>query len=160
MRRFKIAAAFAGITAGLVTIFGAVSPGASAAPASVCQTGHRGQPAYDRACLHTGKEADGGAAWVSIGKDSRRAVCKGGNVRAKAIDAVTDVTYDRYRNYKQVSGWAADMAQGECLRKGYADAVSGLSATNLHKLPKGTCWVETYYVNHKRAIQRETICKG
>lgn len=128
----RIAAAFAGIAVGMTVLF---APTASAsAPKSVCDTGHRGQPAYDRACLRTGTAGDAALLWfVSMpegrkGKErdgvmTRRSICKyaprHGGLKAWATDAVFDVTYDSYRNNKAVNGWVVDIARADCKRMGY-----------------------------------------
>lgn len=156
--------AFAGITTGMVALFTATTPAHSvpapaAAHKSVCDTGYRGQKEYDSKCLRTGTIGDAAKVWASV--NDRLTVCKTGNVRREAVELVTDVTYDRFRNNKKVNGWVADQAQGECLRLGYADPVSGLVPVNLRALPKGECWVEVSYANRAHTkINRETLCKG
>lgn len=177
-KAFKIATA--GLTAGVVAWFFATTPevmlpsAASTTAHSVCDTGHRGQPDYDAQCLRTGTPA-AAAWWFSTpeGKrgherddmTTRRGICKfayrHGGVRREAAELVNDMSYDTYRNYKQVNGWVADAAQGDCLRLGYNDPTSGLVAVNLHHLPKGDCWYEVSYANRKHTkINIEPLCKG
>jgi hypothetical protein len=158
---------FAAITATLVAAFGltAVAESTDVQPAaavtSVCATGFRGQPAYDRLCLKKGTRATGAALWFALDAASKRDVCRAGNVRKMAADALNDVAYDRYRNHGTVLAGVSDAAQGDCLRLGYADAVSGRAAVNLHTLPKGDCWVEMSYLNRKHIkINSEVLCKG
>lgn len=169
--------AFAGITAGLVALFTATTPAASGATGhtkSVCQTGTRGQAAYDRLCLHTGTRADAAKLWYSTpegkkGKETddfqtRRSICRYSGaigVRAQAIDLVTDMTYDNFRNDHKVNAWVADLAQGDCLRMGYSDPVSGLVSVDLKRLPhRDSCWIEVYYLGHGKKIKIEMLCKG
>ncbi len=55
----------------------APSAGASTAARSVCDTGFRGQPAYDRACLVKGSAGDAGVAWyVGYTDGQRKADCR------------------------------------------------------------------------------------
>jgi Spy/CpxP family protein refolding chaperone len=172
--------AFAGIGAGLLTLAFATTTPADAstppAPAHVAYDcahhGHRGDPAYDRACLTTGTRAQAAALWYSTPEGSRRthddmntrrSICanapRHGGVRAWATELVTDMTYDTYRNNKAMNAWVADTAQGDCLRMGYNDPVSGLASVNLRTLPhKHGCWVEVYYLGSK--INTEVLCKG
>jgi hypothetical protein len=181
---FKIRVAWAGITAGMVALFTAVSPGAEAAPRpttvtvtagkSVCDTGYRGQPEYDAKCLRHGTRGDAAKLWFDTpeGKrghlrddfTTRRSICKyaprHGGVRAQAKELVNDMAYDTFRNWHQMIRWAGDAAQGDCLRMGYSDPVSGLVVVNLRHLPKGDCWVEVSYADHKRKINTEVLCKG
>lgn len=170
----KIAVTLAGVLAGLAVVFAPVS---HAAPfkvttvTDVCKTGFRGNPAYDRKCLRTGTVRDAATLWFGTPVGSaqhmrdddttRRNLCafayRHGGVRAAAIDMVTDLTYDSYRNNRQVNNWVADMAQGDCLRLGYADPVSGLASVNLKQLPKGDCWYEVSYLGRK--INIEPLCR-
>ncbi len=159
--------AFAGITAGLVALFSTLTPGAQAAPDSA------------RSSLPVGNYGDAASFWASfpVGKpghlkdddSTRRAVCnfasRHGGVRAEAVELSTDVMYDNFRNYKQLTGWVADLAQGDCLRLGYSDLVSGMAPVNLRtELPKvkGKCWVEVYYLGKgkNKIINKEPICAG
>lgn len=129
--------AFAGIIAGMIVLFGA-SGGASAAPVtkstpSVCKTGHRGMPAYDRACLRSGTFRDGAALWLNLpagskGHESReafnrRSLCKYahefGGIRNVAREANNDVAYDRFSNYHTVLNWSASVAVLDCTSMGY-----------------------------------------
>lgn len=179
--RKHLTTAFTGITAGMVAWFMATTPAVSlpqptpVSAASVCETGQRGQADYDRLCLHTGTLVKASALWFSTPegkrgheKDdmaTRRGICKyayrHGGVRNEAAELVNDMAYDNYRNYKQVNAWTGDVAQGDCLRLGYTDPVSGRAAVNLSTLPKGNCWVEVYYGNATRTrISREVMCAG
>lgn len=148
---------FAGITAGMVALFAATGP----ADGAVSPT-------------RTGTFADAARLWYStpVGKrghvrddfTTRRSICKfadrHGGVRAQAVELVTDMTYDNYRNARQVNAWVATIAQGDCLRLGYADGVSGLVPVNLHHLPKGECWYEVSYYGKPRRVFIEPLCKG
>lgn len=175
----------AGITAAMIGAFAVVaSPStdavvpvalASSGKPSVCATGFRGQPAYDRQCLKTGTPGQAAALWFDTAEgkrghehdsmETRRDVCRfaarHGGVRKEAAEMVNDMAYDAYRNHKAVIGWFADAAQGDCLRLGYADAESGRVPVNLHALPKGDCWFEVSYLDHKHTkINTEALCKG
>lgn len=156
--------AFAGITAGLIGLFAAVTPGAQAAP----ETG--------RSALPVGTYADAARFWSSfpVGKrghvkdddSTRRGIChfapRHGGVRAEAVELSTDVMYDSFRNARQMEGWVADLVQGDCLRLGYADPASGMVPVNLRtELPHNgmSCWVEVSYLDkaHK-IVNKEPIC--
>lgn len=159
----------AGITAATIGLFAYIgSPATSGQPlelagasSSVCATGFRGQPAYDRRCLTTGTRATGAALWFGTPTATRRDVCRGGNVRTMAAETLNDVAYDRYRNHTVVLAGVSDAAQGDCLRLGYADPVSGLVAVNLRSLPKGDCWAEVSYADRKHTkIDTEILCKS
>lgn len=127
---------FTGVTAVLFAVFallGAPSSEAAERPASICETGFRGQPAYDRECLTRGTVGDAGALWYSTPKgkkgserddmSTRRSVCKyahrHGGIKRTATELVTDLTYDSYRNHKQVNGWVVSMARVDCAAMGY-----------------------------------------
>jgi hypothetical protein len=127
--------AFAGVLSGMILLFG-ITGSADAAPVkakSVCETGHRGQKAYDATCLKTGTFKNGAALWLSIpeGKKGRevpdnfdrRSLCKFagrfGGTRAVARDASYDVAYDAYRNHTAVLNWSASVAVLDCTSMGY-----------------------------------------
>lgn len=169
-----------GSIAGTVLFLGAVlatnttadaTPTTATVTPSICQTGHRGDAAYDRACLRTGTVGDAAKLWFSTpeGKpghetpdfQTRRSICaypgKAG-VRGRAKDLANDMAFDTYRNYGQVLNRVADMAQGECLKWGYADDRSGMVGVNLKTLPnRDHCWVEADRKHGK--IHTEVICK-
>lgn len=131
--RIRITAglAFAGITAAMVALFAPTATATSAR--SICETGFRGQPAYDRECLSTGVVGEAGALWYGFpkgvkGKErddsaTRRGVCKyahrHGGIKRAAVELVTDLTYDSYRNHKQVDRWVISMAVIDCHVMGY-----------------------------------------
>lgn len=123
-------AAFAGILAGLVALF-SLSGSAEAAPSvkrpavkSVCETGSRGQKAYDAKCLKTGTVMDGVNLWFryidggAVSKADRKAFCKDatstGHTRAGIIDGLFDVAYDSYRNHKFVLSIAGTVGVWDC----------------------------------------------
>lgn len=127
---------FAGLTAlffAMAHLLGAPSAEAVTAPASVCETGYRGQAEYDRLCLTTGTVGDAGALWYSVPKgkkgserddmSTRRSVCKFapryGGIKNTVTELVTDMTYDNYRNHKQVNRWVVSMATVDCRNMGY-----------------------------------------
>lgn len=128
-------AAFAGILAGLVALF-SLNGSAEAAPArpsvkvvkSVCETGHRGQKAYDAKCLKTGTILDGVNLWFryidggAVSKADRRAFCKDatstGHTRAGIIDGLFDVAYDNYRNHKLMLSVAGTVGVLDCQQLG------------------------------------------
>lgn len=128
----KIIAAF---VLGITMVVG-IGGSATAAPVkakSVCETGHRGQAAYDRKCLTTGTFKQAAALWLTIpagtkGRESadafnRRSLCKFagrfGGTKAVAREAVTDVAYDRFRNHVTVINWSASVAVMDCKSMGY-----------------------------------------
>jgi len=123
-------AAFAGILAGLVALF-SLNGSAEAAPSvkrpavkSVCETGSRGQKAYDAKCLKTGTVMDGVNLWFryidggAVSKADRKAFCKDatstGHTRAGIIDGLFDVAYDSYRNHKFVLSIAGTVGVWDC----------------------------------------------
>lgn len=119
--------------AGMIALF---TPTADAAPAdrvSVCATGHRGQPAYDRRCLRMGTPDDASMQWFSVelGKPhpvrddftTRRSICKyanrHGGIMAQTRELIGDMTYDAFRNNEQVNRWAGQYAKLNCTQLGY-----------------------------------------
>lgn len=123
-------AAFAGILAGLVALF-SLSGSAEAAPSvkrpavkSVCETGSRGQKAYDAKCLKTGTVLDGVNLWFryidggAVSKADRKAFCKDatstGHTRAGIIDGLFDVAYDNYRNHTRMLSIAGTVGVWDC----------------------------------------------
>ncbi|MER6605741.1 hypothetical protein ABT282_07450 [Streptomyces sp. NPDC000927] len=126
---------FAGLAITTALILG-VGGNAGATPVkvkSVCDTGHRGQPAYDAKCLKTGTFKSGALLWLSIpqGKKGsenpdnfdRRSLCKFagrfGGIRVVAREAVADTAYDTYRNDGAVVKWATSVAALDCASMGY-----------------------------------------
>jgi hypothetical protein len=128
-----IATAFAGTIAGLALLFAPTAQGAPTHTASVCDTGYRGQKAYDKACLTHGTVGDAAHLWyvTPAGRKgsehddamNRRSVCKfaylHGGLAADVRDLMTDVTYDSYRNDRQVRSWIVDIAKVDCRSMGY-----------------------------------------
>jgi len=127
-------AAFAGILAGLVALF-SLSGSAEAAPSvkrpavkSVCETGSRGQKAYDAKCLKTGTVMDGVNLWFryidggAVSKADRKAFCKDatstGHTRAGIIDGLFDVAYDNYRNHTRMLSIAGTVGVWDCAALG------------------------------------------
>lgn len=123
-------AAFAGILAGLVALF-SLGGSAEAAPSvkrpavkSVCETGSRGQKAYDAKCLKTGTVLDGVNLWFryidggAVSKADRKAFCKDatstGHTRAGIIDGLFDVAYDNYRNHNRMLSIAGTVGVWDC----------------------------------------------
>jgi len=120
------------LLAGIIALLMAPSGVADAAtdvkrPAvrSICETGQRGNPEYDRKCLKTGTVLDGVNLWfryIDTGKlvpvSERRALCKDatstGHTRAGIIDGLFDVAYDSYRNHKFVLSVAATVGVMDC----------------------------------------------
>ena len=131
--------AFAGILAGIIALF-AFNGSADAVPTvgkrpavqSICETGYRGMPEYDRKCLTRGTMADGRRMWFTGGGTSkgdramsvkaRKAQCRDardtGNMRAGIRDMFTDVAYDHFRNYRTVLTWTAAFGMTDCKRLG------------------------------------------
>jgi hypothetical protein len=121
----------------IIATGGTVTTQASAAPhrpaASVCHTGYRGQPAYDAHCLVTGTPRAAAAHWASIptgtkghehdNMTTQRNICKyghrHGSIAAWTTEAVGDVTYDHYRNNRQVNTWIGQDATLTCAQLGY-----------------------------------------
>lgn len=121
--------AFTGTLAGLVlllTALTALTPSAQAAPAhadapSVCKTGFRGQPAYDRNCLIRGDYFDAMHVWKNAGynKAERRAQCRTAlrtGMPALVRETRGDVLYDTYRNYGAMIRLTAWAGAAECFR--------------------------------------------
>lgn len=120
----------------IVATGGMITPTADAHPqtshphslASICTTGHRGQPTYDHRCLTTATPRTAARLWASVpeGKPGRqrddmttqRALCtyahRHGGIRAAARDLVNDMAYDTYRNYRQVLQWVGQDAALTC----------------------------------------------
>lgn len=135
--RNMIRTAFTGALLSMLTLFG-ISTGADAAVPlkagkSVCKTGFRGQPAYDRLCLKTGTARDGLRLWLGmpLGKkghetrdlSDRRSVCKYGakmygSVGAAVREINHDMAYDRFRNHNTVLGYAGAIATADCISMG------------------------------------------
>lgn len=102
------------------------APAAPARPAvtSVCETGYRGMPEYDRKCLRTGTVLDGVNLWFRDGNGhlisatGRRAACNDatstGRTRAGIIDSLYDVAYDQYRNHRLVLSVAGTVGVMDC----------------------------------------------
>lgn len=126
--RLTMRNAFAGILAGIVALF-AFSGTAEAAPAlkrpavqSVCETGFRGQPEYDRKCLKTGTFKSGAMLWLDNAATDRKAACKSAvkaGIRMAVRELVFDVAYDTYRNHNTVITYATAVATAECKALGY-----------------------------------------
>lgn len=124
--------AFAGVLAGFVAMF-ALGGSADAAPAvkspgkavakSICETGYRGQPAYDRRCLKTGTFRDGAMMWLETDRRDRREICKTakrfGGILPAVRETFNDVAYDAYRNHKIVLMYAGLVAKIDCRSMGY-----------------------------------------
>lgn len=117
--------AFAGITAGLVLLMTALSPSAQSAPAShrelsVCDTGFRGQPDYDRMCLIIGDYYDAKNEWrggFSLGE--RKAQCRTAlrtGMPAMVRETRGDVLYDTYSNNETMVRLTAWAGAAECYR--------------------------------------------
>lgn len=131
-------AQFLTVLAGLIALF---SPAAAADAAplvksarSVCETGHRGQSAYDAKCLRTGTFKDARDMWRSIpvgrkghesaAMEDRRSVCKFsgrlGGIRPAVREIFGDVAYDTFRNNGTVIKYAGAVATYDCLSMGYS----------------------------------------
>lgn len=119
------------LLAAIVALLMAPSGMADAAPArtsgkvSICETGYRGNPEYDRKCLKRGTVLDGVNLWFRdidshklIPAAERRAFCKDatatGHTRAGIIDGLNDVAYDRYTNYRFVLSVAGTVGVMDC----------------------------------------------
>jgi hypothetical protein len=99
----------------------------------VCRKGQRDHGDYNRLCLHTGTPKTARGLWFSTpegtkGRErdddmTRRSICKfasrHGGITAAAVDLVTDMTYDNYRNNRQVNRWVAQDARLDCTQMGY-----------------------------------------
>lgn len=125
------------LVVGMAMILGITTGGtASAAPVkakSVCETGHRGDKAYDAKCLKTGTFKSGVSLWFAIpagkaGRENidafnRRSICKFsgklGGIKNAVGEAVGDVAYDAFRNNGTVVKWAVSVAKLECAAAGY-----------------------------------------
>lgn len=116
----RLTLAFAGITAGFLALF-AINAEASTptAPASVCETGYRGQREYDTLCLATGTYGDAGVVWYQGNSDKyRRSLCRSvgryHGMRNLVHEVYGDVIYDNFRNDKAVEVWTARMGTANC----------------------------------------------
>lgn len=105
----------------------AFNPPADAAPepvsrTSVCDTGFRGQPAYDRACLITGNYRHAQREWrtgytlAERKKQCRTALRTG--MPALVTETRGDVIGDRYRNNHAMVTLTAWAGAAECYRIG------------------------------------------
>lgn len=116
--------AFAGILTGLAVLLTTLTPSAQAAPehvvASVCETGFRGQPAYDRMCLVTGHYDDARRKWRNgYTKAERTAQCRTAlRVGMPAVVRETrgDVISDTYRNDRAMIRLTTMAGARECFR--------------------------------------------
>lgn len=132
------ASALATILAGLIALFAPAgvadaAPAVKSAGTSVCDTGYRGNPEYDRMCLRTGTFRDGALMWLSMpaghrghetrNMEDRRSVCKFagqyGGIRPAVREIFNDVAYDRYTNYRTVLTYAGAVASLDCKSMGY-----------------------------------------
>lgn len=127
--RKLIATAFAGITAGMVALFGFTAEAATVHTApSVCKTGFRGQPDYDRHCLKRGTVGDAGVVWFYGGNDkalsdtTRRQICREvkryHGMRNLVHELYGDVIYDSFKNNGQMEKWTASMGTSDCAALG------------------------------------------
>lgn len=128
----RVSILLAGIIALLLAPSGAADAapqrGKAAAVRSICETGYRGMPEYDRKCLKTGTVLDGVNLWFRDGDNrlikaaDRRAFCRDANqaktTRAGIIDGLFDVAYDNYRNHKFVLSVAATVGVLDCQQLG------------------------------------------
>lgn len=135
VQRSALVSFFAGLIALLMAPANADAAPAAPRPAvtSICDTGYRGMPEYDRKCLRTGTFKDGAMMWLSTpegrkGRESRdmndrRSICKYaytlGGIRPAVREIFNDTAYDHYRNYGTVVTWAALTAQIDCRSMGY-----------------------------------------
>jgi hypothetical protein len=121
------------ILAGFLALF-AFTPSADAAPAdgkraavrSVCETGYRGMPEYDRKCLKRGTVMDGVNLWFRyidtnkmVPVKERKFLCReatamGMGTRQEIIDILNDVAYDHYTNYGTMLNIAGTVAVMDC----------------------------------------------
>ena len=119
------------ILSGLLALFAPMGA-ADAAPAvkssgkaakSICETGYRGQPAYDRKCLKTGTFRDGAMLWLDTDRRERREICKTakryGGILPAVRETFNDVAYDSYRNHEIVLTYAGLVAKIDCRSLGY-----------------------------------------
>jgi len=115
------------ILAGFVALFAFSAPADAAdgkrpAVRSVCETGFRGQPAYDAKCLKTGTFKSGAMLWLDNAAADRRATCKfavKAGIRTAVRELTIDIAYDNYRNHNTVIGYATAVATAECKALGY-----------------------------------------
>lgn len=142
MHMINIRRAFAGIGAGLLTLLLTNTPSAQATTtatttmattATICDTGYRGQPAYDQHCLTTGTPADASDLWRSVEEGrkghehddymTQRGICKyanrHGGIMNAARELVGDMSYDNYKNNEQVNRWTGQDATLTCAQLGY-----------------------------------------
>lgn len=90
---------------------------------SICETGYRGQPAYDRTCLKAGTFRDGAMLWLDTDRRERREICKTAKRYGGIVPAVretfNDVAYDAFRNHGTVLLYAGLVAKIDCRSMGY-----------------------------------------
>lgn len=126
MNMTGIRRAFTGIGAGLALLF-TPTTAADATPAptarvTVCETGFRGQPAYDRACLITGNYRHAQREWrtgytLAERKQQCRTALRTG-MPALVTETRGDVIGDRYRNNHAMVTLTAWAGAAECYRIG------------------------------------------
>lgn len=124
MNLIGIRRAFAGIGTGLALLFAPTTADAAAPRTSVCDTGFRGQPAYDHQCLTRGSQAEAAVQWYTTYPTSdRRAQCRLAWRTGDMVTVVTetrgDMIRDTYTNDRQVIRWAARMGVTECVAMGF-----------------------------------------
>lgn len=123
------------VLAGFIALFG-FTPAADAAPLpgggsrayakSVCETGYRGMPEYDRKCLKRGTVLDGVNLWFRyidtnkmVPVSERKFLCReatamGMGTRQEIIDILNDIAYDHYTNYGTMLNIAGTVAVWDC----------------------------------------------
>lgn len=120
------------VLGGFLALF-AFNPPADAAPSvgpvpsvkSICETGWRGMPDYDRFCLVRGDVLDGVNLWFRhidtnkrVSVRDRREFCKYANesktTRAGIIDGLSDISYDHYTNYRAMLSVAGTVGVLDC----------------------------------------------
>lgn len=118
------------VLAGFIALFGFNAP-ADAAPAdgtraaSICETGWRGMPEYDRKCLVRGDVLDGVNLWFRhidtnkrVSVRDRREFCHYANeaktTRAGIIDGLYDIAYDHYVNHRAMLSVAGTVGVLDC----------------------------------------------
>lgn len=104
-----------------------------ASTATICATGYRGQPAYDRACLTTGTPRTASDLWDAVpegraGRErddmtTQRGICRyayrHGGIMVWSRELVADMTYDSYRNHETINTWVGQDAALTCAQLGY-----------------------------------------
>lgn len=135
MHMISIRRAFAGISAGLLTLLLTPAPNAHATPhpmASHCPLGQQGTGDRTGLCLTNGTPRDAANLWHTFPQGTKgherddtdqRGICRyayrHGGIAPAVTDLTTDEAYDHYANWSEVTTWTAQLATLTCAQDGY-----------------------------------------